>query len=123
MTKTIVNSINTHMANLSASVLLQTTASTEANTTQLKASMQQIAANKTQSNREHALMMQQFAMMSTTNTVNPTFCPQPMTQRNFVPSAITMPAPHQQWTPLGGGGCGSGRARSGRGHCPARIPH
>jgi hypothetical protein len=68
-------------------------------------------------------MMQQFAMMSTTNTVNPTFRPQPMTQCNFVPSAITMPAPHQQWTPPGGGGRGSGRARGGRGCRPARIPH
>jgi hypothetical protein len=121
--ETIVNSINTHMANLSASVLSQKTASTEAKATQLKASMQQIAANETQRNREHALMMQQFAMMSTTNTVNPTFCPQPMTQCSFVPLAITMPAPHQQLTPLGGGGCGSGRACGGRGRRPARIPH
>jgi hypothetical protein len=122
-TKTIVNTINTHMANLSASVLTQTTASNEANAAQLKTSMQQIAANETQCNREHALMMQQFVMMSTTNTVNPTFCPQPTTQRNFVPSAITMPTPHQQWTPPGGGGHGSGRARGGHGPCPACIPH
>jgi hypothetical protein len=35
MTKTIVNTINTHMANLSASVLTQTTASNEANAAQL----------------------------------------------------------------------------------------
>jgi hypothetical protein len=123
MTKTIVNSINTHMANLSASVLSQTTASTKANAAQLKASMQQIATNKTQRNREHALMMQQFAMMSTTNTVNPSFCPEPTTQRNFIPSAITMLAPHQQWTPPGGGGSGSRRACGGRGRRPARIPH
>ncbi len=121
--ETIVNSINTHMANLSASVLTQTTASNEANAVQLKASMQQIAANKTQRNREHTLMMQQFVMMSTTNTVNPTFCPQPTTQHNFVPSAITMPTPHQQWTPPGGGGHGSGRARGSRGRRPAYIPH
>jgi hypothetical protein len=37
--------------------------------------------------------------------------------------AITMPTPHQQWTPLGGRGRGSERARSGRGCRPARIPH
>jgi hypothetical protein len=123
MTKTIVNTINTHMANLSASVLTQTTASNEANAAQLKTSMQQIAANETQCNREHALMMQQFAMMLTNNTVNPTFCPQPTTQHNFVPSAITMPTPHQQWTPPGGGGHGSGRARGSRGRRPAYIPH
>ncbi len=122
-TETIVNTINTHMANLSTSVLMQTTASNETNAAQLKTSMQQIAANKTQRNREHALMMQQFAMMSTTNTVNPTFRPQPTTQRNFVPSAITMPTPHQQWTPPGGRGRGSGRARGGCGRRPARIPH
>jgi hypothetical protein len=122
-TETIVNTINTHMANLSASVLTQTTASNKANAAQLKTSMQQIAANKTQSNREHTLMMQQFAMMLTNNTINPTFCPQPTTQRNLIPSAITMPTPHQQWTPPGGGGYGSGRARSGRGRCPTRIPH
>jgi hypothetical protein len=124
-TKTIVCSINTHMANLSASVLTQTTASNKANAAQLKASMKQIAANETQHNREHAFMMQQFAMMSTTNTVNPTFCPQPMTQRNFFPLAITMPTPHQQGTPPGGGGRGRGSkcACGGRGRRPARIPH
>ncbi len=123
MTKTIVNTINTHMANLSASVLTQTIASNKANAAQLKISMQQIAANETQCNREHALTMQQFAMMLTNNTVNPTFRPQPMTQRNFIPSAITMPTPHQQWTPPGGGGRGSGRARGGRGRRPAHISH
>jgi hypothetical protein len=122
-TETIVNIINTHMANLSTSVLTQTTTSNEANAAQLKTSMQQIAANETQHNKEHTLMMQQFAMMSTTNTVNPTFRPQPTTQRNFVPSAITMPTLHQQLTPPGGGGCGSGRAHGGRGRRPARIPH
>jgi hypothetical protein len=122
-TKTIVNTINTHMANLSASVLTQTTASNKANAAQLKTSMQQIAGNETQRNREHALMMQQFVMMLTTNTVNPTFFPQPTTQRNFIPSAITMPTPHQQWTPPGGGSHSSGRALGGRGRCPARIPH
>ncbi len=122
-TKTIINTINTHMAKLSASVLMQITASNKANAAQLKTSMQQIAANETQCNREHAVMMQQFAMMLTTNTLNPTFCPQPTTQRNFIPSAITMPTPHQQWTLPGGGGRGSGRARGGRGHHPARIPH
>jgi hypothetical protein len=38
-TKTIVNTINTHMANLSALVLTQTTVSNEANAAQLKTSM------------------------------------------------------------------------------------
>jgi hypothetical protein len=122
-TETIVNTINTHMANLSASVLTQTTASNKANAAQLKTSMQQIATNETQRNREHALMMQQFAMISTTNTVNPTFRPQPTTQRNFVPLAITMPTPHQQWTPPGGRSCSSGRAHGGRGRRSTCIPH
>ena len=52
-TKTIVESINSHMANLSPSVLTQSNASNDANTAIFNASMQQMAANKAQCNQEH----------------------------------------------------------------------
>ena len=63
--ETIVESINSHMANLSASVLIQSNASNNANTAIFYASMQQMAANKAQHNNEHERMIQQFAMMTT----------------------------------------------------------
>jgi hypothetical protein len=67
--KTIVESINTHTANLSATVLSQSTTSNDSNTVIFNASMQQIAANKAQRNSDPNCMMQQFAMMSTTSPV------------------------------------------------------
>jgi hypothetical protein len=69
ISETIVESINTHMANLSATVLLQSTTSNNANMAVFNASMQQVAANKAQDNKKHNRMMQQFAMMSTASPV------------------------------------------------------
>ncbi len=63
--KTIVESIQTHMANLSATILLQSTGSNNANTAIFNASMQQVAANKAQRNANHMHMLQQFAMVTT----------------------------------------------------------
>jgi hypothetical protein len=60
--KTIVKSINTHMANLSVTVLLQSTASNNANTAIFNTSMKHVAANEAQRNKKHNRMMQQFAM-------------------------------------------------------------
>jgi hypothetical protein len=67
--KTIIKSINTHMANLSATVLLQSTASNNANTAVFNASMQQVAANEAQCNSNHNHMMQQFEMMLTASPI------------------------------------------------------
>jgi hypothetical protein len=118
---TIIESINTHMANLSASFLLQSNASNNANTAIFNASMQQVAANKAQCNNDHNCMLQQFAMMTTNQPGGhhfagqlmgqPAFWPQAATQRNFVPAAIPMLAPAQQWgSPPGGGGRGGSRS-------------
>jgi hypothetical protein len=63
--KTIVESINSDMANLTVSVLTQSNASNNTNTAIFNASMQQMAANEAQRNNEHARMIQQFAMMTT----------------------------------------------------------
>jgi hypothetical protein len=54
--ETIVDSINTRMANLSASVLTQSTASNNANTAVFNASIQQMAANEAQRNADHTRM-------------------------------------------------------------------
>jgi hypothetical protein len=61
---TIVKSINTHMANLSASILLQSNTSNNGNTVIFNASMQQVAANEAQRNNNHNCMLQQFAKMT-----------------------------------------------------------
>ena len=53
------------MANLTASVITQSNAANNANTTMFNMSMQQMAVNKAQRNNEHARMIQQFAMMTT----------------------------------------------------------
>ena len=63
--ETIVEFINSHIANLSASALTQSYASNDANTDIFNASMQQMAANEAQHNNEHARMLQQFATMTT----------------------------------------------------------
>jgi hypothetical protein len=52
------------MANLSATILLKSTMSNDANTAIFNASMQQVAANKTQRNANHMHMLQQFTLMS-----------------------------------------------------------
>jgi hypothetical protein len=65
MANTIVKSIQTHMDNLSATVLLQSTASNNANTAIFNALMQQVTMNKAQRNTNHMHMLQQFAMMMT----------------------------------------------------------
>ena len=66
-TKTIMESINTHLVNLSASILTQSTMSNDANTAIFNASMQQVTTNKSQCNSNHNRMMQQFMMMMSNN--------------------------------------------------------
>ncbi len=104
--ETIVKSINTHMANLSASILTQSTASNNANTTVFHALMQQVVANKAQRNTKHNRMMQQFAIMFTTQPVIQQLAgnfmgqtavqPPAALQRTFAPHTIPMLAPAQQ---------------------------
>ena len=106
--KTIVESINMHMANLSASVLTQSAASNNANTAVFNASIQQMAANEAQRNADHTRMMQQFALMqSSVNTVL-AFRPQSATQQHVIPSTIPVLGHTQQWTPQGVGPGGQG---------------
>ena len=62
---TIVESINSHMANLSVSVLTQSNASNNANTAICNTTMQPMAANEMQHINEHTRILQQFAMMTT----------------------------------------------------------
>jgi hypothetical protein len=86
---TIMDSLNTHMANLAASVLLQTTASNNANTAIFSASMNQVAANETQRINNHNRMMQQFAMLLTVPTATPQFAGLIMGQQAGPPQAAT----------------------------------
>jgi hypothetical protein len=58
MANTIVDSLNTHMANLAASVLSQTKASNNANTDIFNASMNKGATNEAQCNNNHNRRMQ-----------------------------------------------------------------
>ncbi len=110
--KTIVESINNHMANLSASVMTQLSASNDANTTVFNAAIQQMAANEAQRNADHTRMMQQFAMMSTTTQTG--IRSAAATQRQFVPSAIPVLGNTQQWAPPDTVGRGSStRSRGG----------
>jgi hypothetical protein len=122
---TIVDSLNTHMADLAASVLLQTTVRNDANTAIFNASMNQVSANEAQCNNNHNCMMQQFAMLSTAPTAAPQFAgltgqqagrPQAATQRNFIPQVIPILAPAQQWGQPCGGRRGSTCSCNGRGH-------
>jgi hypothetical protein len=124
--KTIVKSIQTHMANLSATVLLQSTASNNANTSISNASMQQVTVNKAHRNANQMHMLQQFALMTTNwpgvqqfagqTTGQPAARPQARTQCNFVPQAIPVLPLAQQWgQPRGGGGWGGNRSRNGYG--------
>ncbi len=50
---TIVGTINSHMANISTKVSVQTAASNDANSSLINASLQQFAANKAQQNQQH----------------------------------------------------------------------
>jgi hypothetical protein len=86
---TIVDSIQTHMANLSASVLLQSTASNNANTAVFNALLQQGAANKAQHNANHMHMLQQFAMMMTNQPGVQQFAGQIIGQPAARPQAAT----------------------------------
>jgi hypothetical protein len=100
--ETVVKSINTHMANLSASILLQSNTSNNANTAIFNTPMQQITANDAQCNNNHDRMLQQFAMMMTNPASlqhfawqvsgQPTFQPQAATQRDFVPDPHVSPS-------------------------------
>ncbi len=122
---TIVKSITTHMANLSASVLSQATASNNANTAIFNASMQQVIANKAQCSQEHNCMVQQFLMMLTAPLATQQFVgqqvgwPQAMTQHQFIPQAIPNFTPDQQWGQPPGGACGGDCSRNG---CNRRNP-
>ncbi len=112
------------MANLSASVLTQSSASNDANTAIFNASIQQMAANKAQRNAEHAAMMQQFALMQTARTTRIAAggarinYPAAIAQRNIIPNAITVLPPTQQWNVGTTGRGGNNRSCSGRGRRP-----
>ncbi len=95
---TFVDTINSHMANLSASVLTLSSASNDANTVVFNASIQQMVANETRRNKDHARMMQKFPLMQTAGNITPAYRPPANTQRNFIPS--TIPALGlTQWAP------------------------
>jgi hypothetical protein len=111
------------VANLSASVLTQSTASNEANTAIFNASIQQMAANEAQRNADHTRMMQQFALMQTGSNTAPAPRPQINTIRNAVPPAIPILGQTQQWAPQGyqsGGRGSSNRSRRGGRRNPPR---
>jgi hypothetical protein len=131
--KTIIESIQTHVANLSATNLSQSTALNNANTAIFNALMQQVATNEAQRNANHMHMLQQFTMMTASQpgiqqfagqvTGQPAARPQAATQCNFVPKTIPLLPPTQQWgQPRGGGGCGGSRSRNGRGRFSSHNP-
>ena len=127
---TIVESINSHMANLSTSVFTQSNTSNNANTAIFNASMQQMAANKAQRNNEHTRMLQQFAMMTTNQPGPQQFASQNRlrvtAEGGVLTIAVLAPtqhwAPAQQWAPPRGGGRGGTRSRNGCGHRTHRGP-
>jgi hypothetical protein len=99
--KTIVESINSHMANLSASVLTQSNASNDANTAIFNVSMQHMAANEAQRNNEHARMLQQFAMMTTYQPISQQFANQNRLRVTAGGGALSILvlAPTRHWAP------------------------
>jgi len=122
------------MANLSASVLTQSTASNDANNAAFQASMQQLAANETQRNADHNRMLQQFVMMTTNNnqfaapavgmpsTYRATTRTGPR-QQSMVPAIpILDPGAQQNYygQPPSGGYRGGGHSRNYRGRRPQR---
>ena len=114
--ETIAGTINSYMANLSA----QTTASIEANATQINASLQQLAANNTQLHQQQQAMMQQMAMLMTNATVaRPTAYVPPMTYTAPPTQIFAAPPLQGLYTPRGGG-CGGARSRGGRGRPSGR---
>ena len=129
-TKTIVESINSHMANLSASVITQSNASNNTNTAIFNASMQQMAANKAKRNNEHAQMLQQFAMMKTYQPGSQQFANQNRLRVMAGSGALSIPvlaptqhwAPEKNWASTGGGGHGGNRSHTGCGHRNQRRP-
>jgi hypothetical protein len=122
---TIIKLIATHMANLSASVLSQSTALNNVNTAIFNVPMQQVAANKSQCTQEHNHMVQQFAMMATAPSATQQFAgqqvgqPQATTQHNFIPQTIPNFASTQQWGQPPGGACDSNCSCNG---CGRRNP-
>jgi hypothetical protein len=127
--KTIVESINSHMANLTSSVITQSNAANNANTAMLNASMQQMAANKAHRNNEHARMIQQFAMMTTNQPGQQQFATQNRLRVTAGGGVLSIPvlaptqqwSPVQQWVPPGGRGR-EGRSSTGRGCRYQREP-
>jgi hypothetical protein len=127
--ETIVESINSHMANLTASVITQSNAANNANTTMFNMSMQQMAANKAQRNNEHARMIQQFAMMTTNQPGQQQFATQNRLRVTAGSGALSIPvlvptqqwSPAQQWVPPEGRGRG-GRSSTRCGRCNQRGP-
>jgi hypothetical protein len=103
-----------------------------ANTAILNALMNQFAANETQRNHNHNRMMRQFVMLSTAPTAALQFAglimgqqagqPQAATQCNFIPQAVPILAPAQQWSQPPGGGCGSTRSHNQHSCCKSRGP-
>jgi hypothetical protein len=73
--ETIAITINSHMAN----ILAQTAASLEANTTQINASLQQLANNNAQLYQQQQSLMQQMALLTTNaaTTQNNAYVPPP----------------------------------------------
>jgi hypothetical protein len=126
---TIVESINSHIANLTASVITQSNAANDANTAMFNASMQQMAANEAQRNNDHARMIQQFAMMTTNQPGQQQFATKNKLRVTAGGGALSIPvlAPTQQWSqaqqwvPPGGRGRG-GRSNTRRGRCNQRRP-
>ena len=133
---TIVESINSHIANLTASVMTQSNAANDANTAMFNASMQQMAANEAQRNNDHARMIQQFAMMTTNQPGQQQFATQNRLRVTAGGGALAIPvlaptqqyapatqqwAQGQQWVPPGGRGRG-GRSNAGRGRRNQRGP-
>ena len=114
--ETIAGTINSYMANLSA----QTTASIEANATQINASLQQLAANNTQLHQQQQAMMQQMAMLMTNATAaHPTAYVPPVTYTAPPTQIFAAPPLQGLYTPRGGGR-GGARSQGGRGRSRGR---
>jgi hypothetical protein len=96
--------------------------------------MQQVTTNEAQRNANHIHLLQQFARMLTNQPGIQQFAgqitgqpaarrPQAETQHNFIPQAIPVLPPTQQWgQPHGGGSRGGNRSRNGHGRLNRRNP-
>jgi hypothetical protein len=119
------------MANLAASVLLQMMVSYNGNTAIFNALMNQVAANDTQRNNNHnrdaavcnvvdrAYHRSAFAGLIMGQQAGR---PQAATQHNFIPQAVPILAPAQQWGQPPGSGPGSTPSRNGWGCRNPRGP-